>query len=63
MPNMSLLRYGAAGADDNVIQAYNFNGSVHYLLDVYAVILLSLLGLTAARAIEVGRASGDGPRR
>lgn len=39
VPNMSLLRYGTAGTDDNVIQAYNFNGSVHYLLDVYAVIL------------------------
>jgi len=39
VPNMSLLRYGTAGTDDNVINAYNFNGSVHYLLDVYAVVL------------------------
>ena len=39
VPNMSLLRYGTAGTDDNVIQAYNYNGTVHYLLDVYAVIL------------------------
>ncbi len=39
VPNMSLLRYGAVGADSNVVQAYNDNGSVHYLLDVYAVIL------------------------
>ncbi len=49
VPNMSLLRYGAVGADDNVIQAYNYNGSVHYLLDVYAVIF----GLSAKlRATE-----------
>ena len=39
VPNMSLLRYGTVAPDDNVINAYNFNGSVHYLLDVYAVIL------------------------
>ena len=26
VPNMSLLRYGTAGTDDNVINAYNFNG-------------------------------------
>ena len=39
VPNMSLLRYGAAGSDANVINAYNYDGSLHYLLDVYAVIL------------------------
>jgi hypothetical protein len=39
VPNMSLLRYGTAGTDANVINAYNYNGSLHYLLDVYAVIL------------------------
>ena len=39
MPNMSLLRYGTVGTDTNVIKAYNYDGSLHYLLDVYAVIL------------------------
>jgi hypothetical protein len=39
VPNMSLLRYGTVGTDTNVIQAYNYDGSLHYLLDVYAVVL------------------------
>jgi hypothetical protein len=39
VPNMSLLRYGAVGTDPDVVQAYNDNGSMHYLLDVYAVVL------------------------
>jgi hypothetical protein len=47
VPNMSLLRYGPVDPDDSgpepidpyVIRAYNDNGSVHYLLDVYAVVL------------------------
>jgi hypothetical protein len=39
VPNMSLLRYGTSGTDPNVIQAFNFDGSIHYLLDVYAVVL------------------------
>lgn len=38
--NMSLLTYGDDGAGDtNMISAYNNDGSVHYTLDVYAVIL------------------------
>ena len=39
VPNMSLLKYGTVGADANVINAYNYDGSLHYLLDVYAVVL------------------------
>ena len=39
MPNMSLLTYGTVGDDPYVISAYNFDGTIHYLLDVYAVVL------------------------
>jgi len=39
VPNMSLLRYGSVGADPYTIAAYNFDGQLHYLLDVYAVVL------------------------
>jgi hypothetical protein len=39
VPNMSLLTYGAVGEDPYTISAYNFDGSIHYLLDVYAVVL------------------------
>jgi hypothetical protein len=39
VPNTSLLRYGTVGADPNSIAVYNFDGQVHYLLDVYAVVL------------------------
>lgn len=47
VPNMSLLRYGTADPDGTgplpddpyVVRAYNDNGSTHYLLDVYAVVL------------------------
>lgn len=39
VPNMSLLSYGTVGADPYSIAAYNFDGSIHYLLDVYAVVL------------------------
>jgi hypothetical protein len=47
VPNMSLLRYGSVDPDGTgpeppdpyVIRAYNDNGSLHYLLDVYAVVL------------------------
>jgi hypothetical protein len=39
VPNMSLLSYGTVGNDPNTIAAYNFDGSIHYLLDVYAVVL------------------------
>lgn len=35
VPNMSLIRYGA----DNVVKVYNYDGSLHYILDVYAVVL------------------------
>ena len=37
--NMSLLSYGTVGADPYTISAFNFDGSIHYLLDVYAVVL------------------------
>ena len=38
--NMALIRYGANGEGDNaVVSAFNAAGSVHYHLDVYAVIL------------------------
>jgi hypothetical protein len=39
VPNMSLLTYGTVGADPYTISAFNFDGSIHYLLDVYAVVL------------------------
>lgn len=39
VPNMSLLSYGDVGADPYSISAFNFDGSIHYLLDVYAVVL------------------------
>ena len=39
VPNMTLLRYGTADGDPYVVQMYNHNGSIHYLLDVYAVVL------------------------
>ena len=39
VPNMSLLRYGTVGDDPYMISAFNFDGSIHYLLDVYAVVL------------------------
>ncbi|HSP29747.1 MAG TPA: hypothetical protein VLN74_14435, partial [Ilumatobacteraceae bacterium] len=39
VPNMSLLSYGTVGDDPYTIAAYNFDGSIHYLLDVYAVVL------------------------
>jgi len=39
VPNMSLLSYGTVGADQYAISAFNFDGSIHYLLDVYAVVL------------------------
>jgi hypothetical protein len=38
VPNMSLLSYGAPGHDYRV-KIYNHAGSVHYVLDVYAVVL------------------------
>jgi hypothetical protein len=39
VPNMSLLTYGTVGDDPYSISAYNFDGTIHYLLDVYAVVL------------------------
>ncbi len=39
VPNMSLLSYGTVGDDPYSIAAYNFDGSIHYLFDVYAVVL------------------------
>jgi hypothetical protein len=39
VPNMSLLTYGAVDGDPYTISAYNFNGTIHYLLDVYAIVL------------------------
>jgi len=47
VPNMSMLKYGTVDAntgdtippDDYVVTAYNHDGSLHYLLDVFAVVL------------------------
>ena len=39
VPNLALMRYGSAGGDDHQIAVYNSEGYVHYLLDVYAVVL------------------------
>ena len=39
VPNMSLLRYGSSSGDPYTISAYNYDGTLHYLLDVYAVVL------------------------
>lgn len=39
VPNMSLVKYGTIGNDDYVIKAYNDYGSLHYLLDVFAIVL------------------------
>jgi hypothetical protein len=39
VPNTSLLTYGTVGADPYTIAAFNWDGSLHYLLDVYAVVL------------------------
>lgn len=39
VPNLSLLRYGSTDDGDHQIAVYNSEGYVHYLLDVYAVVL------------------------
>jgi serine protease len=39
VPNMSLVKYGNAGAGSEAVKLYNHDGSVHYVLDVYAVVL------------------------
>ena len=44
---MSLLTFGSAdpdgegpsGIDDYMVQAYNDQGTIHYVMDVYAVVL------------------------
>ena len=38
VPNMSLIPYSTTGAP-NVVKMYNHYGSMHYLLDVYAIVL------------------------
>jgi len=38
--NSAVITYGSNGAgDENMVSAYNSDGSTHYILDVYAVIL------------------------
>ena len=47
VPNMSMVSFGTVDenpgdtvpADPYVVQAYNHDGSIHYLLDVFAVVL------------------------
>jgi hypothetical protein len=39
VPNTSLISYGTVGDDPYTVAVYNFDGTVHYLLDVYAVVL------------------------
>ena len=39
VPNMSLLKYGAVEDDPYVMTAFNRAGTLHYLLDVYAIVL------------------------
>ena len=39
VPNLTLMRYGATDDGDHQVAVYNSEGSVHYLLDVYAVVL------------------------
>ena len=39
VPNMSLLTYGTSDGDPYVLQVYNNSGSIHYVLDVYAIVL------------------------
>ena len=39
VPNMALLKYGGDAADPYRVRVYNYNGFVHYLVDVSAVVL------------------------
>jgi hypothetical protein len=41
VPNMALLKYGPVGdaTDPHRVRVYNYNGFVHYLVDVSAVVL------------------------
>lgn len=38
VPNMSLIPYSTTGAP-NVVKVYNHYGAIHYVLDVYAIVL------------------------
>lgn len=46
VPNMALLKYGPVGdaADPYRVRVYNYNGFVHYLVDVSAVVLADPAG-------------------
>lgn len=39
VPNMSLFRFGSVNGDANVVKVRNDAGSLHYIFDVYAVVL------------------------
>jgi hypothetical protein len=39
VPNMALIKYGGAPGEPYRIRVYNYNGYVHYLFDVAAVVL------------------------
>jgi hypothetical protein len=39
VPNLALMRYGSTEGGDHQVAVYNSEGYVHYLLDVYAVVL------------------------
>jgi hypothetical protein len=39
VPNMSLIRYGTSGSDPYTVRVFNFDGSLHYIVDVAAVVL------------------------
>ena len=39
VPNMALLKYGDDAANPYRVRIYNYNGFVHYLVDVSAVVL------------------------
>ncbi|HEX4983500.1 MAG TPA: hypothetical protein VFV63_17470 [Ilumatobacteraceae bacterium] len=39
VPNMALLKYGGDATDPYRVRVYNYNGFVHYLVDVSAVVL------------------------
>lgn len=39
VPNMSLLKYGTVEGDPYVMTAFNRQGTLHYLLDVFAIVL------------------------
>jgi hypothetical protein len=36
---MALLKYGGDATDPHRVRVYNYNGFVHYLVDVSAVVL------------------------